>query len=146
MNAPFDLNRFVEAQEDLYPEALIEIKNGRKVSHWMWFIFPQIAGLGFSSLSKKYAITGKDEAFAYLQHHILGPRLKEITTALLKLEGKSAIDIFGNIDALKLKSSMTLFASVSPENSIFQQVADKYFNGEQDSKTIDILMKQRENF
>ena len=91
MNAPFDLNRFVEVQEDLFPQSLAEIKNGRKESHWMWFIFPQIAGLGISSLSQKYAIRGKDEAVAYLQHPILGPRLKEITTILLELEGKSAL-------------------------------------------------------
>jgi len=141
MNTPFDLNRFVEVQEDLFPEALIEIKNGRKESHWMWFIFPQIAGLGFSSLSQKYAIKGRDEAVAYLQHHILGPRLNEITNALLELEGKSAFDIFGNQDTMKLKSCMTLFATVSLENSLFHRVLDKYFGGEQDSRTIDILAK-----
>ncbi|HET7733318.1 MAG TPA: DUF1810 domain-containing protein [Paludibacter sp.] len=141
MNTSFDLNRFVEVQEDLFPEALIEIKNGRKESHWMWFIFPQIAGLGFSSLSQKFAITGKDEAVAYLQHHILGPRLKEITTVLLELEGKLAFEIFGNTDTMKLKSCMTLFATVSPENSVFHQVLDKYFGGEQDRRTIEILAK-----
>ena len=142
MNAPFDLNRFVEVQEDLFPQALAEIKNGRKESHWMWFIFPQIAGLGISSLSQKYAIRGKDEAVAYLQHHILGPRLKEITTILLELEGKSTFEIFGNIDTMKLKSSMTLFAMVSPENSPFHLVLERYFAGERDSRTLDILMKQ----
>jgi uncharacterized protein (DUF1810 family) len=141
MNSPFDLNRFVEAQEDLFPDALNEIINGRKESHWMWFIFPQIAGLGFSALSQKYAITGRSEAVAYLQHYVLGPRLKEITNALLELEGKSAFDIFGNPDTMKLKSCMTLFAIVSPENSLFQQVLDKYFGGEQDTRTIDILEK-----
>lgn len=141
MNTSFDLNRFVEVQEDLFPQALAEIKNGRKESHWMWFVFPQIAGLGFSPLSLKYAIKGRDEAVAYLQHHILGPRLNEITNALLELEGKSAFDIFGNPDTMKLKSCMTLFAKVSPENSVFQQVLDKYFGGEQDSRTIDILAK-----
>ena len=141
MNTPFDLNRFVEVQEDLFPDALTEIKNGLKQSHWMWFIFPQIAGLGFSSLTQKYAITGKDEAVAYLQHPILGPRLKEITTVLLEHEGKSAFEIFGSTDTMKLKSCMTLFATVSPENSVFYQVLEKYFGGEQDSRTIEILSR-----
>lgn len=141
MNTPFDLKRFVEAQEDIYSRALSEIKNGRKQSHWMWFIFPQIEGLGFSPLSQKYAIKNRSEALAYLHHNLLGTRIIEVTNVLLELNGKSAFDIFGNPDTMKLKSCMTLFATVSPENSIFQQVLEKYFNGEQDNKTINILMK-----
>lgn len=139
MYSAFDLERFVTAQEKQYSVALAEIKNGRKESHWMWFVFPQIAGLGFSSLSKKYAIKSRREALAYLQHSVLGPRLMEITEALLRVEGRSAMEIMGNPDYLKLKSCMTLFALVSHEDSLFQRVLDKYFDGEPDERTVDLL-------
>jgi len=139
MYSAFDLDRFVTAQEKQYPAALSEIKNGRKESHWMWFVFPQIDGLGFSSLSKKYAIKSRREAVAYLHHSVLGPRLTEITEALLGLEGRSAPEIMGSPDYLKLKSCMTLFALVSHEDSLFQRVLDKYFDGELDECTVDLL-------
>jgi uncharacterized protein (DUF1810 family) len=139
MYSAFDLERFITAQEKQYPAALAEIKNGRKESHWMWFVFPQIDGLGFSSLSKKYAIKSRREAVAYLHHSVLGPRLIEITEALLGVEGRSAPEIMDSPDYLKLKSCMTLFALVSHEDSLFQQVLDKYFGGEPDERTVDLL-------
>lgn len=139
MNSNFDLDWFVTAQEGQYADALTEIRNGRKQSHWIWFIFPQIDGLGFSSMSVKYAIKSRGEVVAYLQHSVLGPRLREITEALLQVEGKSALEIMGRPDNLKLKSSMTLFALVSRENSLFQQVLDKYFGGERDELTEALL-------
>ncbi|HJV77260.1 MAG TPA: DUF1810 domain-containing protein [Paludibacter sp.] len=139
MYSAFDLERFITAQEKQYPAALAEIKNGRKESHWMWFVFPQIDGLGLSSLSKKYAIKSRREAVAYLQHSVLGPRLTEITEALLGVEGRSAPEIMGSPDYLKLKSCMTLFALVSHEDSLFQRVLDKYFGGELDERTVDLL-------
>ena len=139
MYSAFDLERFVTAQEKQYPAALAEIKNGRKESHWMWFVFPQIDGLGLSSLSKKYAIKSRREAVAYLQHSVLGPRLIEITEVLLGVEGRSVQEIMGSPDYLKLKSCMTLFALVSHEDSLFQRVLDKYFDGEPDERTVDLL-------
>lgn len=144
MNSIFDLDRFVIAQQRQYAEALGEIKNGRKESHWIWFIFPQLDGLGSSPLSKKYAIKNKDEARAYLGHDILGPRLVEITNALLKLEGKSAFEIMGSPDNLKLKSCMTLFALVS-EQAVFQRVLDKYFEGKPDEQTMALLNDSKQN-
>jgi len=120
-NDRFDLNRFVEAQEEIYPRALAEIKLSRKRSHWMWFIFPQIDGLGHSSTARLYAIKSKEEAKAYLDHPVLGKRLIECSEALLKIKGKSAEEIFGYPDDLKLRSSMTLFASVSEPDPIFSR-------------------------
>lgn len=139
MNAAFDLDRFITAQENVYSRALSEIKNGRKESHWMWFIFPQIDGLGFSSMTVKYAIKSREEAVAYLHHKVLGSRLREITSALLEVQGKSAREIMGSPDDMKLKSCMTLFALVSDENNIFQAVLDQYFGGKADERTIDLL-------
>ena len=130
-----DLSRFVEAQKDDFTIALNEIKSGRKISHWMWYIFPQIAGLGKSSTSIYFSIKNIQEAEAYLIHPILGIRLVEISTALLKLATQNPIQIFGNIDAMKLQSSMTLFALLNPTNPVFQQVLDKYFAGKMDEKT-----------
>ena len=130
-----DLSRFVEAQKDDFTIALNEIKSGRKISHWMWYIFPQIAGLGNSSTSIYFSIKNIQEAEAYLMHPILGIRLVEISTALLKLATQNPIQIFGNIDAMKLQSSMTLFALLNPTNPVFQQVLDKYFAGKMDEKT-----------
>ncbi|MDP4240055.1 MAG: DUF1810 domain-containing protein [Bacteroidota bacterium] len=141
MDATFDLDRFIRAQEKQYPEALNEISNGRKETHWMWFVFPQLEGLGFSPLSKKYGIKNRDEALAYLHHIVLGPRLVAITQALLEVKGKSAYEIMGSPDDLKLKSCMTLFALVSKEGNAFQRVLDKYFEGEHDEKTIVLLNK-----
>ena len=141
MHSIFDLDRFISAQENQYHQALSEIKNGQKGSHWMWFVFPQIDGLGFSNMTVKYAIKSRDEAIAYLHHSVLGPRLREITEALLEVKGKSALEIMGSPDYLKLKSCMTLFALVSNENSLFQRVLDKYFGGKLDEQTIDLLEK-----
>ena len=129
MNDIYNLERFINAQENYYKIALKEIKNGEKRSHWMWFIFPQIDGLGTSSASREYSITSQQEAKDYLDHNILGNRLIEITSALMKIEQKSVRSIFGYPDDLKLKSSMTLFKIISPNNKLFSDVLVKYFNG-----------------
>ena len=137
-----DLQRFLDAQEEDFEIALSEIRGGRKRSHWMWYIFPQIAGLGFSSTSKFYAIKDKTEARSYLAHSVLGERLIEISNALLEIEGKTANQIFGNPDDLKLKSSMTLFGALEDSNPVFQKVLDKYFGGAKDARTIKIIGDQ----
>lgn len=136
------LDRFIKAQENTYLVALNEIKNGRKQSHWMWYIFPQIKGLGMSETSRYYGIDGEEEAKAYLDNEILGFRLREITSELLKLNIDNPVDIFGTIDAIKLKSSMTLFDYVS-DDKIFSQVLNKYYNGEIDEKTILLCEKRK---
>jgi uncharacterized protein (DUF1810 family) len=134
-----DLNRFLTAQERDYERALTEIKNGLKRSHWMWYIFPQIAGLGLSETSRLYAIKDKAEAEAYLLHPILGSRLIEISKALVDLEDNHATRIFGSPDDLKLKSSMTLFAALPGTDPIFTQVLIKYFNGIKDWETLRLI-------
>ncbi len=135
-----DLNRFIKAQENSFEQALSEIKSGRKRSHWMWYIFPQFKGLGFSETSKYYSIKDLDEAKRYLNHPILGERLKLITNELLALNENNANKIFGNPDDLKLKSSMTLFAAINiSEENIFNAVLDKYFNGQTDYKTLTLI-------
>lgn len=134
-----DLKRFLEAQENDFATALAEIRRGRKQSHWMWYIFPQIAGLGFSSTSKFYAIKDRSEAENYLAHPILGERLVEISNALFEVEGKTANQILGSPDDVKLKSSMTLFGALENTNPIFQKVLDKYFNGGKDQKTLELI-------
>jgi uncharacterized protein (DUF1810 family) len=135
-----DLKRFVDAQATSYHVALSEIKNGRKRSHWMWYIFPQVAGLGQSEYSRFYGIRNRNEAEAYLQHPVLGLRLCEISNALLQLPGSDALSIFGSPDHKKLQSSMTLFASVPGScYEIFKQVIDKFFEGKMDKKTIEVL-------
>ena len=136
------LDRFIKAQENTYLVALKEIKNGRKQSHWMWYIFPQIKGLGMSETSRYYGIDGEEEAKAYLDNEILGSRLREITSELLKLNIDNPVDIFGTIDAMKLKSSMTLFDYVS-DDKIFSEVLNKYYNGEIDEKTILLCEKRK---
>ena len=136
------LDRFIKAQENTYLVALNEIKNGRKQSHWMWYIFPQIKGLGMSETSRYYGIDGEEEAKAYLDNEILGSRLREITSELLKLNIDNPVNIFGTIDAMKLKSSMTLFDYVS-DDKIFSQVLNKYYNGEIDEKTILLCEKRK---
>jgi uncharacterized protein (DUF1810 family) len=132
-----DLQRFIDAQngEESFIQALAELHAGRKTSHWMWFVFPQIAGLGQSEMSGRYAIASLEEARAYLAHPVLGPRLVECARALLSDHGKSAREILGEIDAIKLRSSMTLFARADPNQSVFQQVLDRYFDGEADAAT-----------
>lgn len=134
---PFDLDRFVRAQEGDYDRALAEVTAGRKRSHWMWYVFPQVDGLGSSSMAREYAIKSVDEARAYLDHPVLGPRLVAITEAALAVEGRSANEIFGSPDDLKLKSCATLFAHVTPPDSGFARLLDKYFGGERDGKTIE---------
>ena len=135
----YNLDRFLEAQKNIYQNALDEIKSGRKQSHWMWFIFPQITGLGFSEVSQYYAIAGLDEAACYLNHQILGDRLVEVSNVLLHLPTNNANKIFGMPDDMKLRSSMTLFNEVSNAPTVFQSVLDKFFDGTPDIKTLEIL-------
>ena len=136
---PFDLQRFVAAQDagGTYDRATAELRRGRKASHWMWFVFPQVAGLGYSPTSRAYAISGLAEARAYLAHPVLGARLIECATILTGLTGRTAEQIFGEVDALKLRSSMTLFRHTVPNEPVFGQVLDQYFGGEPDSATED---------
>jgi uncharacterized protein (DUF1810 family) len=138
---PYYPNRFVEAQAGDYDRALAEIRSGRKRSHWMWYVFPQFDGLGHSSMSKRYAIKSVAEAEAYLQHAVLGPRLSECCRAVLAVEGRSAHDIFGSPDDLKLKSCATLFAEVSPAGSVFHRLLDKYFEGSRDEATLRLIRR-----
>lgn len=140
---PHDLTRFVDAQRGGYERALAEITSGQKRSHWMWYVFPQIAGLGFSANSRTYAIASLAEAEAYLRHEILGPRLTACAEAALAVEGRSALEIFGSPDDLKLRSSATLFGQVSAEGSVFHRLLDKYFAGEPDEATLRIVARQR---
>lgn len=139
MNDPYDLNRFVAAQARNYDAALAEIRAGAKRSHWMWYVFPQLAGLGSSPTAQHFAIRTRDEAGAYLSHPVLGSRLRECVEALLDLNGTTAHEIFGWPDELKLRSSMTLFAVASPSGSLFERVLDQYFAGERDAKTLELL-------
>jgi uncharacterized protein (DUF1810 family) len=136
---PHNLNRFVQAQEDDYRQALAEIRSGRKRSHWMWYIFPQFDGLGFSSTSRHYSIKSLAEAQAYLAHPVLGPRLKECAEAVLDVKGRSAFEIFGSPDDVKLRSCATLFACVSPKGSVFERLLATYYGGERDGKTLRLL-------
>ena len=137
----FELSRFVEAQRSSYDRALAEISEGRKRSHWMWYVFPQLDGLGFSALSKRYAIKSRAEAEAYLRHPLLGPRLEECAVAALAVERRSAREIFGSPDDLKLRSCATLFAQVAPAGSVFERLLDKYFGAEPDAETLRLLEK-----
>ena len=134
------LQRFLDAQENMYQIALNEIKRGRKTSHWMWFIFPQISGLGMSDMAMRYAIKNRQEASAYLAHDILGERLVEISRALLELETNNPVEVFGGIDSMKLRSSMTLFSQVNNADPVFKEVLAKFYNGEPDEKTIRLLV------
>lgn len=134
-----DLSRFTSAQESIYDSVLAELRNGRKRTHWMWYIFPQIDGLAHSTTSKYYAIKSIEEARQYLNHPVLGKRLLECAEAVFAIEGKSISEIFGYPDNLKLKSSMTLFAYVADQCSVFARILDKYFNGEQDALTLQLL-------
>jgi uncharacterized protein (DUF1810 family) len=134
---PYRLERFTQAQDSggTYQHAVAELRAGRKVSHWMWFIFPQVAGLGFSATSQRYAISGLAEARAYLDHPVLGPRLTECARIVAGTEGRTADDIFGPVDAMKLRSSMTLFAAAAPTEPVFAEVLTKYFGGVSDDAT-----------
>jgi uncharacterized protein (DUF1810 family) len=132
----FDLQRFVEAQEPVYQQVCRELRAGRKDSHWIWFVFPQIAGLGHSSMSARFAISSLEEATAYLAHPVLGPRLKECAALALEVDGRTAGEIFGPVDEIKFRSSMTLFAEVGPEGNVFERCLGKYFDGAPDSATL----------
>ncbi len=136
---PHDLNRFVRAQESSHETALSEIKGGRKQSHWMWFVFPQLDGLAASPMSKYYAIKDVAEAKAYLNHPVLGPRLLECVEAVLQVEGRSATEILGSPDDVKLHSCATLFACVSPRGSAFDRLLAKYYRSERDGRTLRLL-------
>jgi uncharacterized protein (DUF1810 family) len=138
MSDPFSLRRFIDAQDagGTYEAALAELRAGRKVSHWMWFVFPQLAGLGRSAMAQRFGIASLEEARAYLGHPVLGPRLVQAAQALADLGGQpAAADVLGDVDALKLRSSMTLFAQADPDEAVFGQVLDRYFGGEPDPAT-----------
>ena len=135
MTDPHDLQRFVVAQRGSYDEAVAELQRGRKTSHWMWYVFPQIAGLGQSQTARTYAITSVTEARAYLAHPVLGPRLRECASILTSLPGLTAEQIFGGVDAMKLRSSMTLFLRADPGEQVFRQVLEQYFGGAADPAT-----------
>jgi len=136
---PFDLERFVAAQAPVYERVCAELRAGRKRSHWMWFVFPQIEGLGSSAMARKFAIASREEAEAYLAHPLLGPRLLECTRLVRLVEGRSIAQIFGSPDDVKFRSSMTLFARIAPEHRDFAEALEKYFQGEPDSLTLERL-------
>ena len=137
------LGRFAAAQERSFDAALAELRQGRKRTHWMWYVFPQLAGLGDSEMSRRYAIHTAEEARAYLAHPLLGPRLVACAEATLAVEGRTAHEIFGSPDELKLRSSATLFASVSPPGSVYERLLAKYFQGEPDPRTLELLRAAR---
>jgi uncharacterized protein (DUF1810 family) len=136
MDTEFDLERFVQAQAPVYGTVLKELRAGHKRTHWMWFIFPQLAGLGRSEMAQRYAIASGDEAAAYLAHPVLGPRLRECASIVASLDDATVEEIFGHPDDLKFHSSMTLFADVAPDEAVFQSCIDKYFDGEPDEATL----------
>jgi uncharacterized protein (DUF1810 family) len=139
MNDPFNLQRFVKAQEPVFEQVTAELRTGYKVSHWMWFVFPQIRGLGSSRMAQAYAIASLEEAVAYLKHPILGPRLRECTRLVNEVQGRSIEDIFGDPDFMKFRSSMTLFAHATSDNRVFLEALQKYYDGEQDESTVEKL-------
>ena len=139
MNDPHNLQRFISAQESIIDRVVDELKTGQKQTHWMWFVFPQIHGLGHSGIAKHYAISSEGEALAYLSHSLLGARLQQCTVIVAGLTGRSAEQIFGSTDAMKFRSSMTLFASVSPASVIFEAALDKYYDGRPDQTTLEYL-------
>jgi uncharacterized protein (DUF1810 family) len=143
MSDPYDLDRFLKAQEDSYDTALDELKSGRKRSHWIWFIFPQLAGLGQSPTSQFYGIKSLEEAAAYLRHPILGGRLHESLKTLQTLEEVNADRVFGELDAIKLRSSLTLFAEADPADPIVEAALDRWFGGRRDEKTLQLLQTFR---
>jgi len=136
---PHDLQRFVEAQSPVISQVKSELRSGRKRTHWMWFVFPQVAGLGSSRLARRYAIGSREEAVAYAGHPVLGPRLRECTALVNGIEGRSAAEVFGSPDDLKFRSSMTLFAAVAAEPTPFETALERYYDGERDPKTVSFL-------
>lgn len=141
MSDPYNLLRFIEAQGPVYDTALGELKQGRKRSHWMWFIFPQLAGLGHSPTAHRFAISGPDEAHAYLAHPLLGDRILECTTTINTVHNRTANEIFGSPDDLKLHSSMTLFQETANDPQPFRTVIERYFDGNADARTLKLLAK-----
>jgi len=140
---PFDLRRFVDAQERVYGTVLAELRSGTKRSHWIWFVFPQLRGLGRSATAQRYGISSLDEARAYLAHPVLGPRLRECTGLVAAIDGRSVEEIFGWPDNLKVRSSMTLFARATDDNTVFRGVLDKFYGGEEDPATVELLNSAR---
>lgn len=136
---PFDLERFVSAQNPVYDSVCAELRNGRKSSHWMWFIFPQLRGLGSSARAEKYGIASRAEAQAYLNHPVLGPRLRECTALVNLIEDRAVEQIFGYPDDLKFRSSMTLFAGVATGDHVFRDALEKYFSGDRDARTVELI-------
>ncbi len=143
MNDPYHLQRFVDAQNPVFEEVCSELGGGRKESHWMWFVFPQLKGLGRSWMAEEFGISSLAEAEAYLQHAILGPRLRECTRLVNLVEGRSVEQIFGSVDSMKFRSSMTLFAQVALGNEIFVSALQKYFDGQGDRRTLELLRSSR---
>ena len=143
MTDPFNLDRFLKAQQHDYERALAELRAGRKETHWIWYVLPQLRGLGLSSMANFYGIASRQEAEAYLAHPVLGARLKECVSAINALEGRSAVDVLGLIDAAKFRSCVTLFAAVQPEEPVFQEALRKYFVGAPDRKTLALLEQPR---
>lgn len=139
MNDPYDLQRFVAAQARVYEAVLEELRDGDKRSHWMWFVFPQVKGLGLSAMAQTYAIASREEAAAYLEHPILGSRLRECTQLVLDVEGRTVEEIFGYPDDLKFRSCMTLFERAATDSVVFREALRKYFGGQPDQATLDIL-------
>jgi uncharacterized protein (DUF1810 family) len=142
MTDPFDLQRFIDAQAPIYARVVAELSRGQKQSHWMWFIFPQLAGLGHSAMAQRFAIASREEAVAYLSHAVLGSRLKECTALVRAVEGRTAREILGSPDDLKFQSSMTLFSAVSPDLEFSAAIA-KFYGGQPDQRTLDLLVPQR---
>jgi uncharacterized protein (DUF1810 family) len=138
-NDPYNLQRFVDAQKPLYKQVCAELRAGRKTSHWIWFIFPQIAGLGYSPMAQRFAISGREEAVSYLQHPVLGPRLAECTRLVNAHAGRDIVEMLGDIDAIKFRSSMTLFAKVADDNGIFLEALQTFCRGEMDELTLEKL-------
>ena len=143
MTDPFDLQRFLDAQEPVYPRVLAELQRGRKQSHWMWFIFPQFAGLGHSAMAQRFALSSYDEAVAYLGHSVLGPRLRDCTALVNAVEGRTIHEILGSPDDVKFCSSMTLFDAVSSDPK-FATVISKFYGGKPDPRTLDLLAASRQ--
>lgn len=139
MNDPFDLQRFIDAQDPVFEQVRAELRAGRKRSHWIWFVFPQLAGLGSSALAQRFAISSLQEAAAYLRHPVLAARLTECTQLVLAAEAASAEDIFGPVDAMKFRSSMTLFSYAAPDNPLFREALQRYFGGQPDPLTLERL-------
>jgi uncharacterized protein (DUF1810 family) len=138
MTDPFDLQRFVDAQSSVYPRVMDELRRGRKQSHWMWFIFPQLAGLGYSAMAQRFAISSREEAIAYLRHNVLGARLRKCTALVNAVEGRTILEILGSPDDLKFRSSITLFEAVSSEAE-FAAAISKFYGGVPDQATLDLL-------